>query len=70
MTFHYETEAYGYQLAFYVKHKLIKEEEINNLLEKFAKFVVTKYNIEGYTKQDAILVIRNCYLKFLKMEKR
>jgi len=65
-TFEFETEAYGFQLAFYVKHKFINTNETTELLEKFATWVVTKYNIEGYSKQDALLAIRSHYLRFLQ----
>ena len=62
-TFEFECEAYAKQLKFYVDRGLIKKSELQDLMNRFALWVTTKYNLTMFTKRDAYLKIFEYYQK-------
>jgi len=61
--FEYECEAYGKQLCYYTESRYRKE-----LLRLFARFVVTKYGIKGYSQWQAEEEILNWYKRFQRKD--
>jgi len=62
-TFEFECEAYGEQLAC-IRRKFTSDEQVNKYLEIFASYVVTKYNLTGFTFDEASKLIYRYFKKY------